>query len=1385
MSWIYPRALHDLERYALQLLVLTNLVACEIANINYFSTNATDSLTNVLFLNNNLYVGGKNYLYHLNALDLSYLNENKVGPVLDNQKCYPSPEPCGYERINTDNEIKVLLPYTSKNLIVCGSAYQGICSLRPTNDITKSIIIGNVKNVENYVGGNSTVLAILNNRTIYTAWSYDKRALKFSGHFISSRVMNRVENNQLQLAFSYKSEQSISAVDFLDDSFKINYRLYHIYGFVYGQYTYFISYEPVSAKSTSFETRLARVCSEDKLFNSYTEIALKCHGLTGDFNMATAAFLSNYTEAQRHSKRNLEGQGGALFVTFVRSKYENTVNDENGTVMCRFTMVQIEKAFEDATTDCFNGEPRTFRIDKIVGTGVKCSKKEDYVLEEVLCNPGSLNSYIQGREAIMGTLKTSFKEIATSLFVTTQHTDLVAFVGTNSGQVLKMNLKSNDPPILYNISVSSKQIEQINAADTTHQNLFLLSGNKVIKFPIGSCSLYETCKECLSVSQEPLQCGWCDGRCAHKAECEGEVKRLSCPPYIKEISPLNGPIEGGTLITIKGDNFGSGESGISPEKFLRVQINDSVCQVVRWEYTLIECKTSAGIEDFSSPITVEVDVVDDTFDKKGIAISEEEFVYKKATFYGVYPNFGPLAGGSNVTLFGENLDIGSNIIIMLLGGSCTIFRQSSSAVECTTSYRPNKGHENFKGVAQFYIDGNLLAPHINKYNYNKSSELHVHAYFEYMMNPDITNISPRVTIQSGGTNLRVIGNNLHSIKNPRLVLRFFDVTTEKKTYIINSCKHEEHRHQKGKVMNCLTPPLHGVSFGNSPTAKVPLEVYIYFIMDGVESLKNFSQSHRNISTLLYYPDPSYFEFSGKRKVFQVPIDEPVVIIKGSNLNLAHSTTDVSVSIEGPINCSVESLSLTSLRCVIPQSYVPLKAENQSLRLVQVTAGNRNFTIGSIQYVDPIAKLGVLAILGIVAACFVVLLLLLIVLYKAGIVRFCKKKVKGPNYAVTYIQDPAARRSNEYTDASQNLTNGGTTSGESQASVGGGGACGGAAGSSRGSLGDKRIPEETVRLLEADGILYPRNYLTVNDIIGQGHFGRVYRGILTLPEKEGRDVAVKTLNNLRYRDAEDCEIFLQEGLMMKDFHHHHVLTLIGVSIDEDGFPMVIIPYMAKGDLLSFIRNDNNYPTVKDLITYGIHVAEGMKYLSDLKFLHRDLAARNCMLDEDMVVKVADFGLSRDVYERDYYSSDNKKNKLPVKWMAPESLEKGTYSTKSDVWAFGVVLWELLTRGVTPYPEVGNWEILQYVKSGRRMPQPSYCPDLLYRLMLHCWTEDPKIRPAFGELAEELKTIIKKMEAKSKHQRVGTKVTYINCPVEDGPRYENTGTATAATNDSDES
>jgi serine/threonine protein kinase len=141
---------------------------------------------------------------------------------------------------------------------------------------------------------------------------------------------------------------------------------------------------------------------------------------------------------------------------------------------------------------------------------------------------------------------------------------------------------------------------------------------------------------------------------------------------------------------------------------------------------------------------------------------------------------------------------------------------------------------------------------------------------------------------------------------------------------------------------------------------------------------------------------------------------------------------------------------------------------------------------------------------------------------------------------------------------------------------------------------------------------------------------------------------------------------------------------------------------------------------------------MDYLSAQRFVHRDLAARNCLLDSNSCAKIADFGLSRDIYESNYYQIRNKVCKLPIKWMSPESLENQIFSIKSDVWSYGVLVWELLTRGINPYPYIKNKFIFYHLKDGYRLPKPEYCPKSLYAVLLECWSLNPKARPTFCKI-----------------------------------------------------
>uniref|UniRef100_A0A8C1FBC2 receptor protein-tyrosine kinase n=1 Tax=Cyprinus carpio carpio TaxID=630221 RepID=A0A8C1FBC2_CYPCA len=286
------------------------------------------------------------------------------------------------------------------------------------------------------------------------------------------------------------------------------------------------------------------------------------------------------------------------------------------------------------------------------------------------------------------------------------------------------------------------------------------------------------------------------------------------------------------------------------------------------------------------------------------------------------------------------------------------------------------------------------------------------------------------------------------------------------------------------------------------------------------------------------------------------------------------------------------------------------------------------------------------------------------------------------------------------------------------------------------------------------VMIMRDLLSIGKVLGEGEFGSVMEGHLRKPDGTSEKVAVKTmkLDNFSQREIEE---FLNEAACMKDFHHPNVIRLLGVCLEvvSGHFPkpMVVLPFMKYGDLHSFLllsrlSEEPVYLPTQMLLKFMIDIALGMEYLSGRNFLHRDLAARNCMLRDDMSVCVADFGLSKKIYSGDYYRQ-GRIAKMPVKWIALESLADRVFTVKSDVWAFGVTMWEIATRGMTPYPGVQNHEIYDYLLEGNRLKQPSDCLDELYDIMFSCWSTDPVDRPDFTQVRKRLESLAGKLPAVS--------------------------------------
>uniref|UniRef100_A0A3B3QWM7 Fibroblast growth factor receptor n=1 Tax=Paramormyrops kingsleyae TaxID=1676925 RepID=A0A3B3QWM7_9TELE len=285
---------------------------------------------------------------------------------------------------------------------------------------------------------------------------------------------------------------------------------------------------------------------------------------------------------------------------------------------------------------------------------------------------------------------------------------------------------------------------------------------------------------------------------------------------------------------------------------------------------------------------------------------------------------------------------------------------------------------------------------------------------------------------------------------------------------------------------------------------------------------------------------------------------------------------------------------------------------------------------------------------------------------------------------------------------------------------------------------------------------PRDRLVLGKPLGEGCFGQVMMGEAIGLDKEKPNRVTKVAVKMLKSDAteKDLSDLISEMEMMKIIgKHKNIINLLG-SCTQDGPLYVIVEYASKGNLREYLRarrppgmeycyNPDQVPvenmSIKDLVSCAYQVARGMEYLASKKCIHRDLAARNVLVTEDSVMKIADFGLARDIHHIDYYKKTTN-GRLPVKWMAPEALFDRVYTHQSDVWSFGVLLWEIFTLGGSPYPGVPVEELFKLLKEGHRMDRPSTCTHELYMMMRDCWHAVPSQRPTFKQLVEDLDRIL---------------------------------------------
>ncbi|XP_076137255.1 focal adhesion kinase 1 isoform X3 [Alosa pseudoharengus] len=272
----------------------------------------------------------------------------------------------------------------------------------------------------------------------------------------------------------------------------------------------------------------------------------------------------------------------------------------------------------------------------------------------------------------------------------------------------------------------------------------------------------------------------------------------------------------------------------------------------------------------------------------------------------------------------------------------------------------------------------------------------------------------------------------------------------------------------------------------------------------------------------------------------------------------------------------------------------------------------------------------------------------------------------------------------------------------------------------------------------------RDRIELGRCIGEGQFGDVHQGVYLSTENPALAVAIKTCKNCTSDSVR--EKFLQEALTMRQFDHPHIVKLIGVITETPVW--IIMELCTLGELRSFLQVRKYNLDLASLILFSYQLSAALAYLESKRFVHRDIAARNVLVSNMDCVKLGDFGLSRYMEDSSYYKAS--KGKLPIKWMAPESINFRRFTSASDVWMFGVCMWEILMYGVKPFQGVKNNDVIGRIENGERLAMPHNCPPTLYSLMTKCWAYDPSKRPRFTELKAQLCTILAEEKAQQEER-----------------------------------
>lgn len=1262
--------------------------------------------------------------------------ELKTGPVGSPecetcQACDIETDP--EDAVNTDSQVLLLdpdqfyLPY----LYFCGSTRHGICyfiEIGSTKPKTQCLYTKE-RNSPTYCPDcvasplGTKVTIVLEGATSFF----------FSAASVNDRMAQRYPRRSISVMRPLSTEDgfdiitNITVLPGLRDSYSIDY----IYSFSTKEYVYFVSLQrenPFKSNS-AFQTRLGRLPILIPEMWMYREVVLECRyepkrrrrrrEAKKDivYNGLQAAYFGR---AGKDLARELRVHETEDILYGVFAKVNEHGEPQKNSALCAFPLSKVNQAIDKGVEACCASGSEQLSRGLCHFQPCESCPHESYEGNDTCSAKATLVSQTNYRVDIFNSQMKNV--LFTSVLVTTNGNHTLGHFGTSDGRILQVILGLYKPIVFANYSLGETAVSR-TAAVYSEDLLIFVVGNKMFRVPSAGpgCSHLMTCSMCLEAPRF-MNCTWCSGTCLRKQECTSEWNKDSCLPVITEFFPKTAPAGGKTELTLCGSEF---QSRLRPTiisgKTHIITVGSAMCDVLSDNSSsdTLVCKIHEKTPNQNLNITLQVHEgeVEGRYSIKGTA-QMPGFSLVEPTITEIKPEYGPMFGGTTVTLTGRYLNSGNQRDVYFADKKCNIQRVSEesgilSSIVCRTAAVAAVGPVPVKVI----ID---------------SFQVTTTKMFLYKKNPVVTTVRPYCSFQRG-SKLLIVGQNLDSAY--KTVVQYTPKNTDLETLqqVCNGSTNSTH-------MECWAP-----AFREEMPEEKSEQGNISIHIDGKNNLfrRRFD----------YHPDAKVIPFENDDNVLLLKPGETEVSLHHSKLNTVSSCMKITMTIGG-VQCKAQVL-LNELTCRIPKSLV-IPSEGLP---VKVSVNGDVYDVGMVVYDDSNNTVIAGIVLGIIAALVVgagLALLVMIHLRKkkrANIENRLSNMLSRNRIGSTLNASPTGdyRR----VDLSSQTSGSGAMAFQGLLYA-----------ASYDHLAVPLMPRDNISMVslssdlleEVKDVLIPADMLRIEDnqIIGKGHFGTVYHGYLIDSNKQETHCAVKSLN--RITDLGEVDQFLREGIIMKAFHHPNILSLLGIMLPKEGLPLVVLPYMKHGDVRHFIRSEKRNPTVKDLIGFGLQVANGMEYLALKKFVHRDLAARNCMLDETFTVKVADFGMARDIYDKEYYSiQDHKRVKLPVKWMAIESLQTQKFTTKSDVWSYGILLWELLTRGASPYPDVDPYDITHYLLKGRRLPQPQFCPDTLYSIMLACWDPEPERRPSFQGLVTEVQHILSYLEGE---HYISLKVTYVN-------------------------